>query len=136
MAYRTPRRLNAVSVTLLLGAIAGVYWLYVFFPIYWDGWTVDHELREAAAACYQINRYAEPARTEELRKLLKKTRETTIGLAHITDPAFDVELEIEGDDAVLIAKYDVVVKHPFGNYKSVVHMKRSQHANIKQVKWE
>jgi hypothetical protein len=136
LAYKTPRRLNTVSILMLLAAIAGGYWFYTFFPVYWDAWTIDHQLREAAALCYKVNKYAEPGRSIELRKLLKKVQEDSIRLAHITDPDFDVALEIENDNLFLKATYKVVVRHPVGNFVSTLNMVRTQKANIKQVSWD
>jgi len=136
VAYRTPKRINAVSVAMMLLVAAAAYWMWVFFPVYWDAWTVDHQLRETAALCYRVNRYAEPGRTIELRKLLKKAQEDSIRLAHITDPEFDVSLEIEGDNLFLHAIYKVTVRHPVGNFVTTLNMNRTEKANIKQVSWD
>ena len=57
-----PKRLNAVTVGLLLFALAAGYWFWRFFPAYFDGWTVDHILKETAAAVYRANRLREPER--------------------------------------------------------------------------
>jgi hypothetical protein len=136
VAYKTPRRLNSVSIAMILLLAAAGYWMWVFFPVYWDAWTIDHQLREAAALCYRINRYAEPGRSIELRKLLKKVQGDAISLAHITDPDFDVTLEIEGDNLFLHAIYKVVVRHPVGNFVTTMSMNRTEKANIKQVSWD
>jgi hypothetical protein len=136
LAYKTPRRLNSVSIAMMILFAAAGYWMWVFFPVYWDAWTVDHQLREAAALCYKINRYAEPGRSIELRKLLKKVQGDAINLAHITDPDFDVTLEIEGDNLFLHAIYKVVVRHPVGNFVTNLTMNRTEKANIKQVSWD
>jgi hypothetical protein len=136
MAYRQPRRFNVVSMIMLLILASGAYWLYLFFPVYWDAWTVDHSLHEGAAAMYQANKITEPDRTKEMQRILVKVRADCIRLAHITDPTFDVKLELTGDSATLSGDYTVSVPHPIGNWVSVVHLHRAETANIKQVHWE
>jgi hypothetical protein len=136
MAYRQPRRFNVVSMGMLLLLAAGVYWLYCFFPVYWDAWTVDHCLHEGAAAMYQANKLVEPDRSTEMRKILLKVQADCIRLAHITDPTFDPSLELAGDSATLTGDYNVLVRHPVGDWVTNVHMHRVEKANIKQVHWE
>ena len=134
--YKQPRRLNIVSFTMLVLACAGVYWLYVFFPIYWDAWTVDHQLRDGAAEVYNLNHISEPERTKQLQAMLKKVQDSCVRLANITDPDFGVSLDLDGEDVTLRAEYDVPIVYPVGGWKSVAHMKRTAKANVKRVSWE
>lgn len=134
--YKQPRRLNIVSFGLLAFLAAGVYALYVFFPIYWDAWTVDHQLRDGAAKVYNLNSIQEPARTTELQKMLQKVQADCVRLAGITDPDFAVSLDVEGEEVCLRGEYDVPVTYPLIGSKTVVHMKRMAKANVKRVQWE
>jgi hypothetical protein len=134
--YRQPRRLNSVTVIMLLMFLAGGYWMWVFFPVYWDAWTVDHQLREGASALYQLNLLNEPERSDRMRKLLQKVQADCVRLAHITDPEFDVVLDMEGDNVMMRADYTVKLRHPVGNFTTVLHMKRSEKANVKRVSWD
>jgi hypothetical protein len=134
--YRTPRKLNLVSGTMLLLFLGALYWGYVFAPSYWDAWTVDHELREGAAESYQLMLRDEKERNDEMRKLLQKVRDKCVKLANITDPDFDVTMDIDGDKIAMHAIYSVVVQHPVGNYKTVVHFDRTEKADNKRVQWE
>jgi hypothetical protein len=136
MGYRQPRRFNSVTVFMFLLLAGAAYWLWLFFPVYWDAWTVDHCLHEGAAAMYQANRIAEPDRTKEMRRILQKVQADCIRLAHITDPTFDPSLELGGDSATMTGDYSVAVRHPFGNWVTIVHLHRVEKANIKQVHWE
>src|SRR4029079_8125117 len=99
--YRQPRRLNLVSGIMLLALAAAGYWMWVFFPFYWDAWTVDHELREAVASLYQLSLLTEPGRSTEMRKVLKIVQAKCIKLANIKDPDFDVALDLEGTNVLL-----------------------------------
>lgn len=135
-SYKQPRRLNIVSLAMIALVCAGVYWLYVFFPIYWDAWTVDHQLRNGAAEVYNLSHISEPERTRQLQAMLKKVQDSCVRLAKIADPEFAVSLDLDGEDVTLRAEYDVNVVHPIGGWKSVVHMKRTAKANVKRVSWE
>ncbi len=121
---------------MLLLLAAGAYWMWLFGPAYWDAWTVDHQLREGASALYQLNLLVEPERSERMRKLLQKVQADCVRLAHITDPTFDVVLDIDGDNVVMRAAYTVKVRHPFGHWVTTLQMKRSEKANVKRVSWD
>jgi hypothetical protein len=134
--YRQPRAFNSVSLVLLLLGLAAGYWMWVFFPFYWDAWTVDHQLREGASQLYRLSFLAEPERSKQMRDLLKKVQADSIRLGKITDPEFDVTLEMEGDNVTMRGTYQVRVKHPIGNWVTVLHMDRQQKANTKKVQWD
>jgi hypothetical protein len=136
VGYRQPRRINTVTIVMILVLGAAAYWMWVFFPTYWDAWTVDHELREGASALYKLNNLAEPQRQIEMRKVLKDVQSRAIKRANITDPEFDVEMEIEGDLLILTATYEVKIKHPVGNWITTLKMNRVQKANVKRVNWD
>src|SRR5258708_7962709 len=110
--YGQPRRLNSVTVVLLLGVMGAGYWLWRFFPAYFDGWTVDHILKESAAAVYRANRLVEPQRTQTLRDLVDKARADIQSKASVSDPELVVNVDIDGDLATLSADYHVPITHP------------------------
>ena len=72
---------------ILLGLAAG-YWVWRFFPAYFDGWSVDHVLKEAASKTYRLNRLHEPERTKQLTELVEKTkaRDPQAGQRHRSRP--------------------------------------------------
>lgn len=131
-----PKRLNAVTVVLLLAALAIGYWFWRFFPAYFDGWTVDHILKETAAAVYRANRLREPERTTTLRELLDKARADIIKKANVTDPDLRVDLEIEEQMARVSAEYMVVVTHAGVSRTTTLHFKKKAEQNIKAVNWK
>jgi hypothetical protein len=134
--YAQPRRLNSVTVVLLLLAAAGGYWMWRFFPVYFDAWTVDHVLKELATAMYRANRLNEPERSKTMRELLDKGRSDIIAKANVTDPELRLDLEVQESTAEVTAQYTVVVTHPLVNRTTTMHMKRVESANIKSVNWE
>lgn len=136
MQYGQPRRLNAVTVTILLALCAAGYWFWRIFPAYFDGWTVDHILKETAAAVYRTSRLREPERSTELKNLVDKARTDIIKKANVSDPDLLVNLDIEGTTATLSAKYDVrVMLTPFER-SVTLHFLKKETADIKVVSWD
>jgi predicted metal-dependent HD superfamily phosphohydrolase len=134
--YGQPRRLNTVTVFMIFLGLAAGYWVWRFFPAYFDGFTVDHLLKEAASATYRLNRLGEPERSKELKALLDKMRTDIVKQANVTDPDLTVNLDIDGDKATLSADYNVVVTHAFVRYTTTLHFHKTETANIKKVNWE
>ena len=134
--YTAPKRLNSVTVVMLL-ILAGVgYWIWRFFPFYFDGWSVDHILKETASAIYKANRLTEPGRTETLRELVEKAKLDIQKKANVTDPELVVGLEIEGIHAWVTADYHVTVTHPGISRTTTLHFQKKEDANIKTVNWD
>jgi hypothetical protein len=134
--YRQPRRLNIVTLTIMLfGAIAG-YWMWRFFPVYFDAWTIDHVLKEAATSTYKISRLNEPEKSKELKALVDRTRAEVIKQGNVTDPDLTVNLDLDGNTVVVSAEYNVTVTHPYINKTTILRFKRTESANVKKVQWE
>jgi hypothetical protein len=134
--YKQPRRLNSVTIVLLIGMVAAGYWFWRFFPAYFDAWTVDHILKEAASKVYRANRMREPERTQELNGLLDKARSEMQHKASVNDPELLVNLDFDGNNATLTADYRVVITHPVISRTTLLHFVRRQTADIKTVSWE
>lgn len=135
-SYGQPRRLNSVTVVMLLVALAAGYWVWRFFPAYFDGFTVDHLLKEAASKTYRTSRLQEPARTKQLTELVDKTKADIRKQANVTDPDLSVSLDIEGEKAVVSADYNVTITHILTDRTTTLHFHKSESADIKRVDWE
>ena len=131
-----PRRFNTVTLIMLLCALAAGYWVWRFFPAYFDGWSVDHLLKEAASKTYKLNQRTEPERTKLLTELVDKTRADIAKQGNVTDPDLKVNLDIEGDNVAVSADYSVVISHPLVSKTTTLHFHKSETANIKRVDWE
>jgi hypothetical protein len=137
MSAYGPRRINVVSITLLLFLLGAGYCFWRFFPVYFDAWSVDHILKESALATYQMQRLGDHERIEQLKRIADEARAKIIRHVGIEDPELTVNLNVDGDRATLTADYKVVVTHPwFDNRTTTMHLHRAQSANIKFVKWD
>jgi hypothetical protein len=134
--YGQPRRLNTVTIIMILMGLAAGYWIWRFFPAYFDGWNVDHLLKESASKTYRLSRLQEPERTKQLTVLVDKTRADIMKQGNVTDPDLSVNLNLEGDDVAVSADYNVVITHPLVTRTTTIHFHKSETADIKKVKWE
>ena len=138
MANYGPRKFNSVTLVMILLALAAGYWVWRFFPAYFDGWSVDHLLKEAASRTYRLNQLNEPQRTNELKAMLDKTRADIIKQGNVTDPDLTVNLDVAADNnsVAVSADYHVVVTHPLINKTTTLHFHKTETADIKKVNWE
>jgi hypothetical protein len=136
VAYGQPRRVNVVTLTLLGLLLAGGYWMWRFFPVYFEAWTVDHVLKELASAMYRANRLNEPERSKTMKALVDKARADIVRQANVTDPDLTVNLEIDDTSATVSADYSAVVTHPAIARTTTITFHRQETANIKPVVWE
>jgi len=134
--YGQPRRLNILPAILIVAGLAAGYWLWRFFPAYFDGWTVDHILRETVSATYKVARLPEPTRSKQLKLIVDKARADIIKQGNVTDPELTVNLEIEENTAIATAEYSVVITHPYVTKTTTLHFRKVETTNIKRVEWE
>src|SRR5438105_2146968 len=132
--YAQPKRLNTVTFVLLLLAASAGYWMWRFFPSYWDSWTVEQILRESAAKVYKLNLLNEPERTTRLRELVDSTRQK-VAAEGVTDENLLINLDILQNDVTVTADYRVIVTHPGLRKTSSVHFIKIGHADVKRVSW-
>jgi hypothetical protein len=109
-AYPAPRRLNVVTILLLLGLAAGAYIGFKFGPVYWQRYKVDEVLTDIAFQAMDL-RLATPAeRAEEEVALVEKARGRILELGGID--ADRLSVYFESDASLIHAEYSVVVHHP------------------------
>jgi len=103
-----PRRINPVSIFIVLVVVAGVYGAIKFVPIYLLNSKVDTILDEARYEAAQINQFSTDGARE---RILEDIRDKIIDLG-IDERYLDVTFE--DDLSYIYADYRVVVEHPFG----------------------
>lgn len=137
--YGQPRRINAFSVTLLLGFLAFVYLAWRFGPVYLDAWSVDHSLKEGATEVYRMFRLPEDTRINLQNELVERIVKDIRKKAGITDPELEVSLDVdeETQTATMTATYHVIVSDPLSLLPPAdLHMVREQTMSLKKVEWE
>jgi hypothetical protein len=134
--YGQPRRLNTVTIVMILLGLAAGYWVWRFFPAYFDGWSVDHLLKEAASKTYRLNMLGEPERSKQLKILVDKVHDDIVKQASVTDPDLVVNLDLEGNNVAVSADYNVVITHPLVTRTTTLHFHKSESADVKRVNWE
>lgn len=136
VSYGQPRRFNILTATMLLVVLAVGYWFWRFFPAYFDGWNVDHVLREAVSSTYRVMRIREPERTKRLKEIVDKARADVIKMGNVTDPDLIVNLNLDGDKATMTADYHVVITHPHLTRITTLHFVKAETTSVKKVDWE
>jgi hypothetical protein len=104
-----PRRINPVSVILVLIAVAIVYSAVKFIPVYLKRGKVDTILDSAR---YDAQRFDEYSYSNQEEKVLDKLRDEILDLGGIDDETLDVYFA--EDYSRLYVDYTVIVEHPFG----------------------
>src|SRR6266568_4998695 len=124
--YKAPRRLNIVSLFLVLAGAAGIYLGVKFLPVWWQGRSVDEVLDTFAIQAVSFGRYPEEARGREGDKIVAKAvaRLHELGVEDQADQP--IEVWFTPDFTELHARYEVIVEHNFGTYlkPTVMHMHR------------
>lgn len=138
--YGQPKRLNVVTVTMLLLLLAAGYWMWRFFPAYFDSWSVAHILRESVAEVYKASRLNEASRGQALQEIVDRaiTKIRSPTRVGITDPDLVVNLEIDPDTqaATMTADYCIVVTHPWITQTTTLRFHQSETMSVKKVNWE
>lgn len=109
--YKKPRRINAVSVTLVLLLLAGGYALYQWFPRYMLRHEAYRVLQEtgsklAGRAAY----YEEDTNAREQLRLEMQRQLVNVG---VEDPKLETWIEIEGKEVRLGVVYSTWIEWPF-----------------------
>jgi hypothetical protein len=136
VTYGQPRRFNLLTGAMLLVVLAGAYWFWRFFPAYFDGWNVDHVLREAVTSTYRVVRIREPERGKRLKEIVDKARADVMKMGNVTDPNLLVNLNLDGDKATMTADYHVVITHPYTPRTTTLHFVKVEATSVKRVDWE
>jgi|SRR5579871_3135292 len=129
-----PRRINFVTLLLLVAAASGGYWMWKFFPHYYRSWQVDNALADAAAHVYQLAQLAEPNRSQAVAELREQTRAKVVSLG-VDDPEMGLRIEIVDKNAIATCDWTVVVRHALVDKQSVLRFHKTASADLKRVDW-
>ncbi len=104
-----PRRINFISVAVILAIVCGIYAAVKFIPAYLKKGEVDTILDAARYEASQINEFSSADRRD---RLIDDVRDKVLELGDIPEETLDVYFD--DDYAFLNVDYVVVVEHPFG----------------------
>lgn len=109
--YQKPRRINVVSVTLVLLLVAGGYALSQWFPLYMMRHEAYRVLQETGSAmARRASYYAEHDDAREEQRVAMQRQLVGVG---IDDPQIETWIEIEGKELRLGVVYSAWIEWPF-----------------------
>ena len=110
--YKKPRRINIVSVTLVLLLVVGGYAAYQYLPLYFMRHEAHRVLQETGSTL--AGRARMYTRDDAAIEDLRLTMERNLMRIGITDPEMDTGIEIDGKEVRLRVEYYAWVDWPFG----------------------
>jgi len=105
-----PRRINPISILVVLAIVGAVYAAVKFVPVYLTQSKVESILADAKHKAAQLNEYSSD---DARQKLLDKVAEKILDLDRGIDEEF-LEVYLDDDMSHINADYQIVVEHPFG----------------------
>jgi hypothetical protein len=123
--YKQPRRINIVSVTLVLALALGAYAAYQFLPQYFRSQEVYRVLEETSSAfAGKRNYYLEDPKA---REALRRKMEADIRNRGVIDPDLETWVELDRHEARFGAVYSEWVEWPFDIVGRQEHVYEVQH---------
>lgn len=127
--FRKPRRINFVSLLLIVGGVLAVYGAVRFAPVYWKRYKVDRALQEAATRSDSIS-LMNPETQRKLENdalvyVYKEINDLGINTTPVEQGGNGLRVYFDPNYARIRAQYTVVVKHPFGK-RTVMKFDRSE----------
>jgi hypothetical protein len=110
--YKNPRRVNLVSVGLVVLLAAAGYAGWKLVPVYWSSYKVDELVGATAAQADGIGMGQREARDKLEKQLLTALKERIAELG-ITPEEHGLQVYFTDGFSALHAEYDIVVEFPF-----------------------
>lgn len=110
--YKKPRRINIVSVTLVLLLVVGGYAAYKYLPLYFMQHEARRVLQETASTLAGRAGYYE----QDTKALddLRNTMQRNLKSIGVVDPEMETWIEFEGKEVHFGVVYSAWVEWPFG----------------------
>jgi hypothetical protein len=124
--YNKPRRLNVVSLFLLVLVAGAGYAAYKFVPVYWQAREVDQALDELKLPAATFFRMRDDLRRAEADRIIARAyaRLAEMGIEdHEEQP---LQIWFAPDHSELHAKYRVDVRHPIIDKVTPMTMERQR----------
>lgn len=118
-SYKKPRKLNFVSILVILVLFSIVYSVIQFGPPYWRKWKSKEILSECTSKIY-VKRFVP---TDTLSPFLEKVQQEAMKKLRsigIEDPGLKVNLHKDDEEIMAEAEYVERIKHPLiGKYTNL-----------------
>jgi hypothetical protein len=112
--YKEPRRVNLVSVSLLILALAAGYAGWKLGPMFWTAYKIGEIVDQGASQASGINMMTLEAQTKIEKKVVTQVKERIGEERGITPEVNGLDVYLEDENAALHAEYDVTIHFPFG----------------------
>lgn len=122
--YNKPRRINVVSIFLLLLVLAAGYAAYKFIPVYWQGRKIDEALDEIKLPAARFYRLNDEVRRTEADQIIANSLAKLHEMGIEDTPEQPVQVWFSPDYKTLNARYQVIVVHPAVLKPTVMTMER------------
>ena len=112
--YKSPRRVNWVSILVILVLLGGAYAGWKFAPQYWQSYKVDEILSEYKNVAAELSDLNPAYRPEREQKIVNDLYLRVQALGITDTPDQPLEVGFGPNYSHLYVKYQKVVSHPFG----------------------
>lgn len=132
--YRSPRRINIVSLAVFLVVVGGAYAAFQFGPVYYRQFHAKEVLADIAV------RYADRGGSSGIagsnfEDELVDGAERALRNRGITDPGLRVRFEVQAGRVTALAEYSEIIKHPLINKITVLPLKPSVSKRLRSSPW-
>jgi hypothetical protein len=118
-SYKKPRKLNFVSVLVILILLSLFYVLIQFGPPYWRKWKAKEALSESASKVYGKRYVSDEAAAPFLEQVQQQTMAKLRDFG-IEDPDLKVNVIKDSEEITVEAEYMERIKHPLiGKYTNL-----------------
>jgi hypothetical protein len=122
--YNKPRRLNIVSLLMLLIVLGAGYAGWKFIPVFWQSRKVDQVLDEEKMAAVGFHRLRDELRPAAADAIVAKAVTRIYEMGIEDQPDQPLQVWFDADYAALNARYQVVVRHLLVDKSTVITMDR------------
>jgi hypothetical protein len=125
--YKKPRRINVVSILMLLLLAGGVYAGVKFVPVYFQAFKVDSVLNDMKSQGLDLLRVTDPSvRQDSEDKIIGAAVEKIRDLGIIDHEDQPLEVWFSDNYTYFNAKYRVVVSHPFDKHTTMTFHRKEK----------
>jgi hypothetical protein len=132
--YRKPRKINVVSVSMLLVLGAIGYVLFALWPVYTLRASVKGELQEVLPRLWKLNLLPDVTSRPELVKMRKELLDR-LRKVGVTDKKLELIVERDKKRVALEARFSTEAHFPWLDKRKVFHLAPRAETDAARVEW-